>query len=132
VEHQRLFHHAVDHELVLLRVDMAAGRVIDREVQAVGVDRAVDQMVMRRAACELRNSVFGLAERPHTFFSNREDLERGVGWPFPGSRVVLQRSARPSARPPAPVSSRRQGRLPPTEQGAAMNEAVAGTSSVDA
>ena len=63
-EHQRLLDHAVDDKLVLLGIDIRQAGMIDREVQAVGRDRAVEQM-MRRAGMRIAEFVVRIASRPH-------------------------------------------------------------------
>ena len=67
-ESQGLLHQPVDHEPMLLRIDVGYAVAGNHEVQAVGRDRAVEQMV-RRAGGLPRGSPFGLLSIRTTCFS---------------------------------------------------------------
>ena len=91
-EDQRLLHQAVDDQAMLVRVDVRRAAVNDREMQAIGRERAVEQMVRRARMLGARLAV-GIAERAHdlflvarAFFIGRAD---GAGHLAP--RIVAER-----------------------------------------
>ncbi len=69
-EFQRLPHHAVDHELMLGRVDVRNAAMIDGEVQTVRRHRPVDELV-RRARMRIAEFAFRIAQRPHHILFER-------------------------------------------------------------
>ena len=76
-KHERPADEAVDHEAVLVGIDVGIARVRNDEVQAVGCDRAVQQVVRRPRVRRARLPV-GIAERaPDALFEARRQAVVG-------------------------------------------------------
>src|SRR5262249_56002008 len=112
-ELERPAHHAVDDELVLLRIDVRDAAVIDREVQRVRRDGAVEQM-MRRARMRVAELALGIAQRPrHALLESRRRLQRRRDLAeLEAPRLVLERLGRRAGPPGGAPGARHRTALP--------------------
>ena len=125
-EHQRIFDDAVDHELVLSRIDVRRAVVDDGEVQMVRRDGAVEHVVRRARVLRCADSPFGLLRVRATLSSN---FERGwiASVVVPCTRLHGSSANGSAAAPVARHAGRRAGesKAAPQQQ-APVEQPIAG------
>jgi hypothetical protein len=118
----------VDDELVLGRIDVRHAAVADGEMQAVGGDDALEQM-MRRAGARIARLVLRIVDGAHhrLLESRRRLIRRNGVADFEAPRAVLERLGGGPGGGADSARAHRAGEHDASpEQGAAVEQAVSG------